>query len=167
MTPCLTHQQLRHLAAPCCTRSSISSASFQANCVERKRSRPSWQEMKAQFLRMMLISMGAKLVGYLFFRFPNELLPPFFKMLHPVKGCKMEVQIISSINSSSCGSLQWWLVRIIRLEEPFAPLDAWRISHNFKSSYIYHNRCNYRVSFDHEQLFLPNNFHFVIWYNLP
>lgn len=54
MTPCLTQYQLRHLAAPCCTRSSISSTSFEANCVERKCSRPSWQEMRAQFLRMLI-----------------------------------------------------------------------------------------------------------------
>ena len=79
----------------------------------------------------------------------------------PLNRCR-----ISSINSSSCGSLQWWLVRIILLEAPFAPIDAWRISHNFKSSFIYRNPCNYRVSFVHEKLFLSDNFHIVLWYNL-
>lgn len=86
MTPCLTHQQLRHLAAPCCTRSSISSASFEANCVERKRSRPSWQEMRAPSFWGWAAFHGAKLVGYLFFRFlrcPNELFPTLFQHVTP------------------------------------------------------------------------------------
>ena len=94
MTPCLTpfsnflnHSQL-HLAAPRCTRSSRSSTSFEANCVERKCSRPWWQEMRAQFLRRMLLSMEQIFWDISFSDFQMTLEN---HILHPIKRCKMNL----------------------------------------------------------------------------